>query len=202
MFRANAQVLVNAGHSVALMSYRLAPKFDYYAMRKDLDLFLLNLLQTTDYQQIKPKIIIGGMSAGATLAALLLYDRTTLHHLGLRQNIFHAAIFFGAPLDLNGMPDNHVLRAYAGRKNSVQFRLANPIQHLNTVERVPIFVVQGKRDGLVNYRQVASFLAKLQRAQKDNIEVHWFDNYTHLDIVRWNYQADEVLQLLLKWLSN
>ena len=44
MFRANAQTLVDAGHSVALMSYRLAPKFNYYAMREDLDLFILQLL--------------------------------------------------------------------------------------------------------------------------------------------------------------
>ncbi|MFK7936649.1 MAG: alpha/beta hydrolase [Saprospiraceae bacterium] len=201
MFRANAQVLTKAGHSVALMSYRLAPKFNYYAMREDLDLFLPKLLQTIDYQNIKPKIIAGGMSSGATLAALLLYDRTALARLGLSQNIFAAAALFGAPLDLSGMPDNYVLRAYAGRKDSEQFHLANPITHLTEAEHIPLLIVQGKRDGLVNYRQVESFLTTLRQVQKSNIEVHWFEEYSHLDIVRWNYQVDEVQLKLLSWLA-
>ena len=148
MFMANAQVMVNAGHSVVLVSYRLAPRFNYYAMREDLNLLLPTVLRTIDYPAFQQKIIVGGMSAGATLAALLLYDRAPLTQLRLSQTIFSGAMFFGAPLELNGMPDNFVLRSYAGRKSSPQFKAANPVTYLNPDEQTPVLVVQGKKDGL------------------------------------------------------
>lgn len=202
MFKANGQVLVNEGHTVILCSYRLAPRFNYFDMREDLNLLLPTVLQHIDYQQDKHKIIVGGMSAGATLAALLLYDRTTLTRLRLQQNIFSGGLFFGAPLELNGMPNNFILRAYAGRKDSNQFTLANPINYLTEKEEIPLLIVQGTKDGLVNHHQVQSFLHQLQKVQTSNIEILWLQDGTHLDTVRWTYRKDKVRATLIKWLED
>lgn len=201
MFKANAQVLVNQGHSVILASYRLAPRFNYYDMREDLNLLIYKSLQTIDYQHFKQKIIVGGMSAGATLAALLLYDRKSLAQCNLSQDIFKGGLFFGAPLDLNGMPNDIVVRAYAGRKNSAQFLAANPLSYLMEQEHTPVLIVQGTKDGLVNHQQVQSFLKRLQSVQNDGIEVLWLENGSHLDSVRWTYRKDKVRKVLLEWLD-
>ena len=202
MFRINAQFFVNQGYEVFMPSYRRIPQYRYPAIRSDLSSALKKIKEIMETRGIgDQKIILGGMSAGGNLVALMCYDRSALATLGYSQDMFAGLLLCGAPLNLNQMSPSPVLWAYAGSQSSPTFQQANPIEHLSSEESIPVLCLHGKKDGLVQYPSAASFIKKIKTIQSNNVEMITIKEGTHLDVGSWNFHDNELRRQLTAWLE-
>lgn len=201
-FRANAQLLVHQGYSVIMPSYRRIPVYNYWHIRHDLT-SILRLSKTIlqEHNLKDKKLILGGLSAGGNLAALMYYNEAELEKAGFSKSDFSGLFFFGAPLDLREMRPSVVLRAFAGKADSEQFKQANPITYITEMERTPVLCIHGNCDGLVEYGCSASFHSLMETLHPGLVEFHTLPDATHLDAARWSYKDEQVRRLLLNWLK-
>ena len=201
-FRANAQFYVNLGYEVFLPSYRRIPMYQYPEMREDISLAIQKIKTINESGPLPNRqIILGGMSAGANLVALILHDRATLAKLGIAQNWFAGMFLFGGPLDLSKMQDTLVLRAFAGSRDSDQFKAANPIQYLQAPESIPVLCVHGDQDGFVNYKSALSYYKKRESIQPNFTQLYPLKGGTHLDAGSWNFFDDHLRKKVISWLE-
>ena len=199
-FRNYARPFLERGFTVVLPSVRRTPRHHYAHIREDLSNLLLALHENN---LRNGRVIIGGMSSGATLAALTLLDEPELTRTGWSVNDFAGALFLGAPLDLGAMPDSAPLLAFSGPRNSEQFRLANPVSYLGESVRHgwPVLCIHGTHDGLVPIGASAGFIERLRGVHGGRVDYHVLDRGTHLDAVSWVYQENEIRQALLTWID-
>lgn len=201
-----ASRLLEEGYTVVLAGYRRAPKYCYEDMQDDIDQALLKSMELLNIStNAKQQIVIGGVSAGANLAALLAFDEERLAKLGLKPSILKGFISIAGPLDLDKMEASNTLARYAGAPESVTFDMANPINYINEADHFPAFFLHGMRDGLVPYESTASFVSKLnQEHQKTVFEL--LPNRTHIDITnRWYYKEKADYgqeEMLIRWLNS
>lgn len=203
-FKASVKSFHEAGYPVILPSLRRTPHYNYYDMREDLNQILLTVL---DLQRNKAwenqQIVLGGMSAGGNLAALLCLDHHHLTQLAISPSVFAGLLVLGAPLNLEKMQDNLVLRAFAGVKGSEQFRLANPIEHLQKYKpQTAVLCVHGEADGMVPYQSAATFVEIFESIQPEKIHFVSSENGTHLDAASWAYSDPVLKREILSWLKN
>ncbi len=201
-FAANARFFTGLGYTVVMPSYRRLPLFGYKAIRED---SLLALEKTVALMREKgwkdKKIILGGLSAGGNVAALLQYDREGLLGFQIPKEIFGGIMLHASPLDLKAMLFTPVLWAYAGMPHSSRFAKASPITHLGEEENTPVLLIHGTKDGLVNYRSSVNFVKRLKLVQSTGIRFHTLENGTHLDAGRWVFETNNVSARLIKqWL--
>ncbi len=201
-FRANAQLFVHKGYNVLLPSYRRVPIYNYYHLREDLNC-ILKVVQEI-YQEHKladKKIILGGISAGANLAALMLYNRAALDAINFDRSLFAAIFLLAAPLDLKQMKDTRFLRFYCGDPQSEAAQVASPITYLEEKEEQEVLCIHGTLDGIVPFGNSVSFVQRFRDISSKKIDFVILKNATHLDLARWAYQADEVRTKLLAWVD-
>ena len=201
-FIANAQQLVHQGYAVVMPAYRRTPWYSYYDIREDLTLTLkkvLDILQ--DHRMEKKNFIFAGMSAGGNLAALLAYNTQELEKTGIKKDQIKGAFYTGAPLDLTKMRPSIPLWLYAGNRNKQKFWDANPINYLQKGEKMPVLIIHGLKDGIVEYDNVLSFAERLESIHPNIVQLHTIEEGGHLDAVRWSYQNNAVRKTLFKWLE-
>ncbi len=202
MFRVNAQFFVDQGYEVFMPSYRRIPFYRYPAIREDLSNTLQAIVKMIGSDGAKNRqIILGGMSAGGNLVALMLYNKKELNRLGLAPDLFSGILLCGAPLDLSKMQSSPVLWAYAGTKESEMFRQASPIEYLSGEEQTPILCIHGKKDGLVDYQAAANFITKIKEQNPSILNTIILPEGTHLDTGSWNFHDNELRKQLIVWLS-
>lgn len=202
MFIANAQVFAEKGYTVFMPSYRRAPKFSYPDIREDLNLSLKKIKELKQSLGLEnAKIVLGGMSAGGNVSALISFDRKTLNSIGFTQKDFAGIFLCGAPLDLNTMDDTFVLRDYCGERNSRNFKLANPINYIQKKEHLPVIIIHGNKDGFVPFQGVVNFYEKL-KAVNPNVRLHEINKGSHLDAGRWTFNKGIIRKILLNWTRN
>ncbi len=193
-----AEFFLREGFPVVMPAYRLAPFAWHKQMREDLSLALsltLKLLKEKNLEN--KKLLVGGMSAGATLAAHLVYDQPELEKLNLKQDIFSGFISFAGPLDLDRMPNFRAVRNYAGGKpGSDAFRAANPVLHLSGKEKIPALLTHGTADAIVPIACSESFFQKYAGPKM----LHPLLNKTHLDSLRFATDDWATATLLRQWL--
>lgn len=201
MFSDRAKLFAEAGYQVVMPSHRKLPFNSYPEIREDL---ILTLKKVYEIMQTKnlldKKIILGGMSSGGNLAALLFLDHSLLENTGFTTAHFSSAFLCGAPVNLAGMTDSFLLANYAGKRGSLPFKKASPINFLPISFSKHILVVHGTADGLVNYRGTADFVAQLNKVSKTPVVFHRIPNGSHLNAVSWVYEDNEVRQKILSWL--
>jgi predicted esterase len=173
-------------------------------MRNDLNDILLSVLELQKNKGWKnQQIVLGGMSAGGNLAALLFLDHHQLAHLAVPPSVFAGLLVLGAPLNLDKMHNNLVLRAYAGTKGSEQFRLANPVEHLQKhTPQTAVFCVHGECDGMVPYQSAATFVEIFESIQPEKIQFVSSKNGTHLDAASWGHADPNLKREILSWVKN
>lgn len=201
-FRVNAQLFVQKGYHVILPSYRRVPFFNYHHLREDLDYILQMLKSICEAHGIEDKkIILGGISAGANLAALMLYNRSALEAVQFDRSLFSAIFMLAAPLDMKQMKDTRFLRFYCGDPQSEAAQVASPITYLQEDEVHDVLCIHGTADGLVPFGNSRSFVDRFRDINPYKIEFVILKNATHLDLARWAYQVDEVRIKLLEWID-
>ena len=203
MYRPFAKFFTERGYAIMITGYRLAPQFGYLEMREDLNLSIkkaLKVLKSKHFQD--KKLLLIGDSAGANLAALLLYDRKNLEKLGLDQSIFDGLIAFAGPMNLNELDESVALKDYAGARTDSIFQLANPINYLQPDEKTPVLCLHGTKDGYVNYASSETFIKKINQITPKLGQLATFENQTHLDIIgKWLCHESEVRVFFEKWLD-
>ncbi len=202
LFRLNAQLFVNQGYMVIMPSHRRVPFYGYKHLREDLDGILAVIQKIYKEHHLEgKKIILGGISSGANLAALMLYNRESLKKLNFPRHLFAGIFLFAAPLDLKQMRDTRFLRFYCGNPQSEKAQLASPISYLQSDECLPVLCVHGTLDGLVPFGNSLSFVKRYREIAPEKIDFKILRNATHLDASRWSYQDDEVRKTLMNWLA-
>ncbi len=201
-FRANAQLLVNQGYTVIMPSYRRIPRYNYWHIREDLTAILQKIRWIQQQQaMLDYDLILGGLSAGGNLAALMYYNQAELRKAGFSPQEFNGLFFLGAPLDLHQMRNSLVLQAYAGNRKKNRFYQANPINYLDEVEQPSVLCIHSNKDGLVEYECAISYVETMQQLHPEQVEFHTLTDATHLDTARWSYKDEQVRKLLFNWLA-
>lgn len=201
MFRANALVFAEQGYTVILPTQRRALFFNYFDIREDLNAILKKGKEVlTQKGMHELPVLLGGVSAGGNLAAHILYNRKELEKTGMdRQQIIGLFSSCG-PLDLEPMMDSFLLKGFAGKRDSEQFRLANPIHYLQSDEYQPVLCFHGNADAMVDYQCSTRFVERLEKIRPGLAEMHTLPGGSHLDAARWSYQPDWVREKILEWI--
>lgn len=202
MLTAAAQLFANEGYATVLSNYRKAPLFSHPEMREDITMCLQKLISHINSKNLKDKkIIIGGMSAGATLAAHLAFQNEELIKIGFDPNRISGIFLCGPPIDISVMPWSLPLYFYAGKKGSKKFQQANPVNHFSKEIKCPILIIHGKKDGLVNYRSSVSFLRKNNLENSEQVQFYTMKDGTHMDAANWSYKNNDLRKTIFDWLN-
>lgn len=200
-FRLHAQQFTKEGYYSFFPCHRKVPMNGYYEMREDISLVIKKVKGLMQEKGLAhKKIILGGISSGGNLGALLYLDESTLRTLGFSQAIFSALFLAGAPLDLNKMGSTPNLRYFAGKRNSATFHLANPIAYLKKPIEVPVLCLQGSHDGLVKYQVANSFMQQAEALESPNLTFQILKNGSHLDSASWCFEQHESWTMIREWL--
>jgi acetyl esterase/lipase len=199
MFRCNAQLFVDQGYAVVMPTYRRLPFFNSLEMQKDAEVGLKKVTQILQAKGLgDKKLILGGLSSGGHLAGLLAYNQKGLKDIGISRDQLAGILLLAAPLDLTMMKNTPVLWRLAGNRNSNLFKISNPVNHLKENESVPVLIVHGTNDGLVNYKSALSFVEKHGPHQ---LTFHTIKNGTHMDSGYWIFFKNETRSVIFKWLE-
>jgi acetyl esterase/lipase len=190
------------GLPVVLPSVRRTPGYTYFDIREDLNQVLLavNDLQKNNGWE-NQKIVLGGMSAGGNLAALLFFNRQALQELQVDPAVFAGLFVCGAPLDLSQMRHNLILHAFAGKRDSHQFAMANPVTHLSQSACLPVLCIHGEADGMVEFASARSFHNQMGRIAPETIHFIRLPGGTHLDAASWGHSAPDLRREILSWVK-
>ena len=195
-----AEFFLREGFPVVMPAYRLAPFAWHKHMREDLTLALLKTMELLKERNLgNKKLLAGGVSAGGTLAAHLVYDREILKSAGFGQDIFSGFLSFAGPLDLDRMPNFRAVHKYAGgRPGSAAFQAANPISYLSDDENIPALLIHSKSDAIVPFACSESFFERYSGPKL----LHPLPGKTHLDSMR--FATDDLITagLLRHWLAD
>ncbi len=199
-FAANAKVFVDLGYEVIMPAHRKIPFYSYTSIREDLSLTLKHIKSQFEEQNRPiPSIVLGGMSSGANLVALMHYDQKNLQEVGWQQNQFKGIFLCGGPLDLSKMWQSPSL-CFLGRSFRKNALLkASPSHYIATKESTPFLCIHGTKDGFVEYKASAAFVEQLKKVQHENISFHTIEGGTHLDIGSWVHTNNEIRKLLKEW---
>ena len=201
-FRSNAQVLVDQGYDVFMPSYRRIPRFHYQHIREAITSAMARIRKLSEDRGMKQKkIILGGMSAGGHLAALILYDRKELALTGYTPADFAGLFLLGAPLQLRAMHKTPILWFLAGSRKSQRFQEANPVNYLEVGSATPILIIHGKKDGIVAFLAAAQFYTKMEKLNPGVTKFHVLERGGHLDVAKWVYLKEGPQKWLLEWLD-
>lgn len=195
-----ATFFLQAGFPVIKPAYRLSPRFAYPDMRADLNSAMVEILPLLDQHGLGDhQLLLGGMSAGANLAAHLTFDVEALAALGLSQDRISGFLSIGGPLDLTKMPHFKPVHWFAGGKHgSDSFQLANPIRHLSGQEKIPALFMHGTADRIVPIESAAAFAAQYAGPST------WIEmpKQTHIGSVGFLADHSQYAEDLLQWLSD
>ncbi len=194
------EFFLRQGFPVVMPAYRLAPWAWHQQMREDIGLALQTTLRLMHEKNLgTKKVLIGGMSAGSTLAAHLAFDRPALQQLGLTQAIFSGFLSFAGPLDLSQMPAFRAVRNYAGgRPGTAAFDNANPMRYLQPDEHLPLLLTHGTTDAIVPFACSESFFQHYSGPKV----LYPLAGKTHLDSLRFATDDLGTSHLLQKWLAD
>ncbi len=197
-----AKFFTGLGYTTFLPSYRRIPVHHFGHLHEDLVALLANISELTNRHENKPELIVGGMSAGGHMAAILAHDPSVWRLAGLPQNPVAGLIACGAPLDLDQLSNSPVLLRLAGRRGSAQYRRANPAWQLRQAETtMPLLCIHGTADGLVPVACAHSFVHFAKEKLNANLTFHLIKNGTHLDAGRWVFREDAEREQLVRWLQ-
>ncbi len=202
MFLANAQWLTSQGYHTFFLSHRRIPRCDIRELRQDTSSAIQAVLKTMQQQGLADKkILLFGNSSGGNLSALTVFDRQLLASVGLSPAIVSAVAMFSAPLDLNVMWNSPPLLMVTRWRDPSVFRLANPIDYLEEALDIPVLLIHGEKDGVVERENSVVFSEKLLQLGTKNIQFETLKGGIHLDGASWCFPGHRCAQVFQTWLQ-
>lgn len=194
-----ADWFLRLGYPVVMPAYRLSPKFAYPDMREDMNLAISQTIDLIASKRMpQTKILSAGMSAGATLAAHLAFNRSELTQLGLSQALFSGFLSIAGPLDLETLPDVAALRGFTrGRPGTSAFKMANPIHLIHESDTMPILLLHGNDDAIVPHSSSERFFQRYPGPKS----LHLIPGGSHLDSLNFVIGDHSVARLIQDWLE-
>lgn len=203
MFRPNAFRLTQAGYRVFMPSLRRLPLYDIHAMRKDLAKVMATIRSLMEAEGIGHwPVILGGSSSGGHLAALYAFDASLRNATGPAALQLSGLFLLGAPLHLEMMWHSPPLRMLAGARQSEAFRVANPYRHLNSQFDLPVLLMHGRHDGLVEPESVIAFARKLKELNRAETRLEILPDGQHFDAAAWFHPHTASHRIFFSWLSD
>ncbi|MCC6727638.1 MAG: alpha/beta hydrolase fold domain-containing protein [Saprospiraceae bacterium] len=202
MFKANAQWLAEQGYHAFFLTHRRIPQCDIRQLREDMALGIKTVVDELQRLGLSDKkIILCGNSAGGHLSALALFDKSLLNAVQLNPSLISAAVFFSSPLDFSAMWNSPPLLMLTRMKDENLLRLANPITYVDKASTIPILLVHGGKDGLVEIESSISFHRKLQELGTRNLRFEILKGGTHLDAASWCFPMHPCNKVFSDWLE-
>lgn len=203
MFRANAFRLTQAGYRVFMPSHRRLPFHRINAQRQDVMSIMRTIRTLMDAEGIGHwPILLGGSSSGGHLSALFVFDPSLRNNAGPEIASIHGLFLLGAPVHLEMMWHSPPLLLLAGAQNSDSFKMANPYRHLTASVNLPVLILHGQKDGLVEPKSVIAFAEELKELNKAETRLEILPDGNHMDSAVW-FQPDALChQILFDWLAD
>jgi acetyl esterase/lipase len=204
LFRFVGHFFAGLGYPTLLGGYRLAPNFTFPTQMEDVYSGLnAGLLALADHGVSVEQVIAGGQSAGAQLAALLVYDRYHAARMSALQGKSIAGFYsISGPLSFSDCSQPELLKMIADLMGEgVDWRAADPIQFIRGDEKVPALLIHGDRDPLVDMANTRAFAARLAESCSNPVEVFLVRGGHHADLVALFVNDLPITQVLEKWLA-
>jgi acetyl esterase/lipase len=182
-------------------SHRRIPFFDYRHMRRDVQAAMHLVAALMEEQGLAgKKVILGGVSSGGHLAALLALDSQIIKPGSMPGAGLSGLFLMGAVVNLNGMWNSPPLRMLAGSRKGQIFYEANPVNHLTGTFRLPTLIIHGTKDGLVAFESVKEFVQKFKSSEPAPVEFVTLPNGNHTDAASWGFPDHPSNLAFFKWL--
>lgn len=202
LFRCIGRFFASLGFTTLLGGYRLTPRWKYPAQLNDARQGLIaGLAAARELGHSADRLLLGGQSAGAQLAALLVHSPNGADLLPPDVQV-NGLYLISGPLNFSvsgqSLYIRDMLRSYAGPTH--QWPQADPIRHVRSGRSVPVLCVQGERDPHVFPENSISYLETVRQhnaGPTDLICVPWG---LHSNVVNIFLEPSPEAQRFVDWL--
>ena len=204
LFRFVGHFFAGLGYPTLLGGYRLAPNFIFPTQMEDVYSGLDAGLQSLEQHGVGvDRVIVGGQSAGAQLAALLVYDRDKAGRPAALQGESIAGFYsISGPLSFADCTQPELLKMIADFVGEgIDWKTADPIRFIRGDEKQPALLIHGDRDPLVDLANTRVFADRLAESCANPVEVFLVRGGHHADLVALFVNDLPITQVLEKWLA-
>lgn len=204
IYRFVGHFFAEMGYPTLLAGYRLAPMFHFPAQVDDVCAGLDIGMRVLSVHGITvDRVIAGGHSAGAELAALLIYDRSRRGCSSVTYEKFGGYFSISGPIsfadctipELRGM-----IASYIGNPNPDNWDAADPIKFIHGDETTPALIVHGDQDPLVDLENALAFARRLSSSGTCPVEVYLVPGGHHANLAVMFVEDQPATRVLRRWL--
>ncbi len=192
--------LAERGYPTILGGYRLTPDHRFPSQLDDTTDGLRTGLDFLEDQGLPvERLILGGHSAGAQLAALMAYDTSITE---VDRDLFGGLFTLSGPLDFSlnqrgqiaGMLDAYV-------SHLADPSAANPVYHADSDQPLSVIVIHGDQDPVVDSNNAHAFVDKLNQGPVERAQLHMLPGRFHTDLLELFLTPSTESQILTDWLA-
>lgn len=200
-------LLQQEGYSLIFPAYRLTPNYSYQHLQEDIDKALLHSLKMLQEQGLHDiQLLLGGVSAGGNLAALLAYDEVRWQTLGLnRAQLLKGMFSVVGAIDTEKMAQTFTLHEYTGSEEEQSYLLANPKTWVSPADEFPFLCLHGTKDGLVDYQAAVSFCNEVKLFCPECVDFRTYEGKSHFEVgASWYYRKSDRMgqdTTIINWLA-
>lgn len=203
LFRFIGHFFARKGYPTLLGGYRLAPDFHYPAQIEDMRSGLRCGLQALAARGVPvKKVVVGGQSAGAHLASLLVYNQPPGDQSIKDTDLIGGLFAISGPLNFAYCANPALHKMLADLFGEVSdWNNADPIRLIRGDEHIPALFIHGRRDPLVDVQNSISFAAALAESRSCPVEIHLVRGGHHADLVDIFLHDSLATRVLVNWLG-
>jgi acetyl esterase/lipase len=193
--------LAQQGYLVILVGYRLAPQSIFPAPLADVSVAVETGLALARGQGWTGPAVLVGQSAGAHLAALLVYGRR--HLLPTKSDPPVAGlVLLGGPLSFavcNTPALQRAIRTLAGPAGEPAS--LDPLRYVTGSEGVSVLCVHGAKDYLVPVENSVAFISRVNATGGTKGELMVLRRYHHADLLELLYEPSPEADRVRQWFA-
>jgi acetyl esterase/lipase len=190
------------GYHTLMLGYRLAPKFKFPNQLDDISQGLISTISFLNSRNINcNRIILGGQSSGAQLAALVAHNANEFIRNSHDKYRIRGTYLISGPLDFSCC-QNKTIRKLVNDyiDNDENKYKANPINYINQNESINTFLIHGTNDPLIDISATQSFYNK---SNKRNTFFYKVKGAHHSDLVGMFLDHNNAAAIeLLRWIDD
>jgi acetyl esterase/lipase len=200
-FRFIGCYFASLGFPTILAGYRSAPRYKHPIQNEDiLHGYEAGRKALEDQGLGVRKVILGGQSAGAQLVSLFAYGKDDAVRQCLPQGDIAGLLLISGPLVFYLCLKGAIFRLIDDYVEDVgKWVTADPYQHIEGTESIPVLCVHGEKDPLVSVQNSLHFTAQIKNGYGNLFIVM---GGHHSDLIRLFWKPDHpATQLITGWLE-